>query len=620
MYCSVLNFQFQLKKVEEFTGIKKYPYLESIIKNIPSSPGCYLFFDENGTIIYIGKAKDLKRRVTSYFTKIHDSAKTNVLVKKIRNIEYILVETEQDAFLLENNMIKEHRPRYNVMLKDDKTYPWIVVKNEPFPRVFATRVHVKDRSMYFGPYSSAYMVKVLLKLIRSLYPVRTCNLVLTNERINQGKYKVCLEYHIKNCLGPCEKLQSRGDYNRNIEEIIQILKGNISQLSKKLYNEMQDFSSQLQFEEAQRVKEKYLLLENYKSKSIVSSVTIDDIDVFSFEEHDQSAYINYLHIRNGLIVRGYTFEYKRFLEEPKEEVLALGIIEMRSRFQSNAKEIIVPFLPDITLDGALMIVPQRGEKKKLLALSQKNVRQYKIDKIKQSEHLNSEQRKTRIISTLKDDLHLAVLPVHIECFDNSNIQGTNPVSACVVFKNGKPSKKDYRHFNVKTVVGPNDYDTMYEVMHRRYSRLIEEKQPLPQLIIVDGGKGQLGVGMQVLKELGLYGQIAIIGIAERLEEIYFPNDPVPLYLDKNSESLKLIQHLRDEAHRFGLNFHRSKRSKQQVSSELDSVKGIGEKTKILLLNKYKSVKQIKEASKEEITGLIGKNKARLLIEALKADK
>ena len=601
----------------EFEKIKTNSNLEGIIKNIPSSPGCYLFFDENSVIIYIGKAKDLKRRVNSYFNKTQDSVKTKILVKKIRNIEYIVVENEEDAFLLENNMIKEHRPRYNIMLKDDKTYPWIVVKNESFPRVFSTRTVIRDKSLYFGPYSSVPMIKMLLKLIRNIYPIRTCNLMLTQERINQGKYKVCLQYHIKRCLGSCEKFQSQEDYDRNIAEIIQILKGNISQLSEKLFNEMQDLSLQLKFEEAQKIKDKYLLLENYKSKSVVSSMSLDEIDVFSLDENGQSVYINYLHIRNGLIVRGYTFEYKRFFDEPKEEVLAFGIIEMRGRFRSEAKEIIVPFLPDIVLEGVTMTVPQRGEKHRLLILSKKNVYQYKVDKIKQSQQLSTEQRKTRVITTLKNDLHLSVLPVHIECFDNSNIQGTNSVSACAVFKNGKPSKKDYRHFNVKTVDGPNDFQSMYECVYRRYHRLKEENNPLPQLIVIDGGKGQLNAAVQALKNLDLYGKIAIIGIAKRLEEIYFPNDSIPLYLDKNSESLKLIQQLRDEAHRFGISFHRNQRSKQQTISALDTIKGIGNKTKTILLNEFKSVQKIKEAPFEKISQLIGENRANILMKDLK---
>jgi len=602
--------------MKEFEEIKNYPYLEGIIKNIPSSSGCYLFFDENDVIIYIGKAKDLKRRVSSYFNKNQTYPKTRILVKKIRKIEYIVVESEEDAFLLENNMIKEYQPRYNIMLKDDKTYPWIVVKNEPFPRVFSTRTVVKDKSLYFGPYSSIPMIKVLLKLIRNIYPLRTCNLVLTPDRIDQKKYKVCLQYHIKNCLGPCEKFQSQEDYDKNIAEIIQILKGNISQLSDKLFDEMKDLSQQLRFEEAHRIKEKYLLLENYKAKSVVVSMSFDDMDVFSLDENGQSVYINYLHIRNGLIVRGYTFEYKRFFDEPKEEILAFGIIEMRSRFQSEAKEIIVPFLPDIALAGVTFTVPQRGEKHKLLILSKKNVYQYKVDKIKQSQQLNTEQRKTRVITILKDDLHLSVLPVRIECFDNSNIQGTNSVSACVVFKNGKPSKKDYRHFNVKTVDGPNDFQSMYECVYRRYERLKAENEPMPQLIVIDGGKGQLSAAVQALKTLDLYGEIAIIGIAKRLEEIYFPNDPIPLYLDKNSESLKLIQRLRDEAHRFGITFHRKKRSKQQISSELDRIKGIGDKTKTILLTEFQSVKQIKDAPFEKITELIGEKRASVLKQAL----
>ncbi len=602
--------------MEEFEELKININLGNVIKALPESPGCYLYFDENGTIIYVGKAKNLKKRVSSYFNKTHDNAKTRVLVTKIKRIEYIIVESEQDAFLLENNMIKEHRPRYNVMLKDDKTYPWIVVKNEPFPRVFSTRTFIKDRSMYFGPYSSVNMIRILLNLIKSLYPIRTCNLILTPEKINQKKYKVCLEYHLKNCLGPCESLQTKEDYDKNIAEIIQILKGNITQLTKKLYEEMQQLSSELKFEEAQKIKEKYLLLENYKAKSVVSNVTMDDIDVFSYEENKQSIYINYLNLKNGLVIRSYTIEYKRILNEPKEELMAMGIIELRSRFQSNAKEIIVPFQPDITLNGVTIIVPQRGDKKHLLSLSEKNVKQYKHDKIKQSEQLNSEQRKTRAITTLKNDLHLPDLPVHIECFDNSNIQGTNPVSACVVFKNGKPSKKDYRHFNVKTVEGPNDFQSMYECVYRRYKRLTDEKVSLPQLIIVDGGKGQITSAVMALTDLNLYGKIPLVGIAERLEEIFFPNDPIPLYLDKNSESLKLIQHLRDEAHRFGITFHRQKRSKQQITSELDSIKGIGEKTKLKLLEKFKSVKQIKVAPKEKIVEIIGEKKTEELLKGL----
>ncbi len=593
--------------------------LLSIVSSIPESPGCYLYLDENGAIIYVGKAKNLKKRVSSYFNKAHESGKTRLLVSKIRNIQYIVVESEEDALLLENNMIKEHRPRYNILLKDDKTYPWIVVKNERFPRVFMTRTIVKDKSTYYGPYPSVLTIKLILRLITSLYPVRTCRYPLTKENIERKKFKVCLQYHIKNCLGPCEGLQSEEDYNKNIYVIREILKGNISQVSKQLYDEMQQFASELKFEEAQKIKDKYNLLENYRSKSIVVSPNLNNVDVFSYEKYEQSAYINYLHIVSGLIVQGFTIECKIRMDEPQEEVLGLAIIELRTRFGSEANEVIVPFLPDIDLKGIDFFVPQRGDKKKLLELSQKNARQYRVDQQKQIEKLNPEHRSVRILKTLQKDLHLKDLPVHIECFDNSNIQGTNPVSACVVFKKAKPSKKDYRHFNIKTVIGPDDFSSMYETVFRRYKRLTEEVQPYPQLVVIDGGKGQLHAATDALKDLGLYGQIPIVGIAKRLEEVYFPNDSIPLFLDKDSESLKLIQQLRDEAHRFGITFHRNKRSKQQVVSELDTIKGIGESVKEKLLNKYKSIKKIKEAPKEEIIELIGKYRANLLLKGLKLE-
>lgn len=591
--------------------------LHQIISSIPDSPGCYLYFDEEGTIIYVGKAKNLKKRVSSYFNKTQDSPKTRILVRKIRNIQYIVVDSEEDALLLENNLIKQHKPRYNILLKDDKTYPWIVVKNERFPRVFQTRTYIKDRSTYYGPYPSVQIVKLMLKLISSLYPIRTCRYPLTKENVDKKKFRVCLQYHIKNCLGPCEGLQTEEDYNKNIVSVRHILNGNLNEVSRQMFDEMQRLSSELKFEEAQRLKEKYNLLENYKSKSIVVSSHLNNIDVFSYEENEQSSYINFLHISSGLIVQGYTIEYKNKLREPKEEILALGIAELRTRFGSKAKEIIVPFLPEVDMDGVEFVVPQRGDKKKLLELSERNVQQYKLDQIKQMESLNPEQRGTRVLRTLQNDLHMTELPVHIECFDNSNIQGTNPVSACVVFKKGKPSKKDYRHFNIKTVIGPDDFSSMYETVTRRYKRLLEENQSLPQLIVIDGGKGQLHAATDALKDLNLYGKIAIIGIAKRLEEIYLPNDSIPIYLDKNSEALKLIQHLRDEAHRFGITFHRKKRSKQQVVSELDSIKGIGESIKTVLLNQYRSVKKLKEAPFEDVVALIGKHRATILFEGLK---
>ncbi len=592
------------------------PDLSLIISAIPESPGCYMYLDEMGVIIYVGKAKNLKKRVSSYFNKIQDSPKTRILVRKIRDIKYIVVGSEEDALLLENNMIKEHQPRYNVMLKDDKTYPWIVVKNEPFPRVFLTRTVLKDKSIYFGPYPSVPTVKTMLRLITGMFPVRSCRYPLTKENIQKRKFKVCLQYHIKNCLGPCEGLQPEDDYNKTIVSICEILKGNITQILRKLYDEMLHFSDEMKFEEAQEIKKKYELLENYRAKSIVVSPNLHNVDVFSYESNDQSVYINYLHIVSGLIVQGYTIEYKVRLDEPKEEILGLGITELRTRFKSDAREIIVPFSPDIVLNDVAFTIPLRGDKKKLLELSQKNVMQYKVDQLKQAEKLNPDQRGTRILKTLQTDLHLKELPLHIECFDNSNIQGTNPVSACVVFKKAKPSKKDYRHFNIKTVVGPDDFSSMYETVFRRYSHLVEEEQPLPQLIVIDGGKGQLHAASNALIDMGLYGKIPIIGIAKRLEEIYFPSDPIPLYLDKNSESLRLIQQLRDEAHRFGITFHRQKRSKQQIVSELDDIKGIGDVAKEKLLRKYKSVKKIKEAPLDELIELIGKHRAELLYKGL----
>ncbi len=594
------------------------PNLAQILSSMPDSPGCYIFLDENGTILYIGKAKNLKKRVSSYFNKNHPYPKTRVLVKKIRNIQYVVVESESDALLLENNMIKEHQPRYNIMLKDDKTYPWIVVKNEPFPRVFLTRNKVNDKSTYYGPYPSVGTVKLLLKLITELYPIRTCRYPLTKENIAAKKFKVCLQYHIKKCLGPCEGLQSEADYNQNILFVHEILKGNIHAISKHLYDEMQRFAAELRFEEAELLKKKYRLIENYKAKSVVVNTKLTNIDVFTFDQSDDNdaVYINYLHISSGVIVRGYTIEYKIRMDETREEILALGILELRSRFESQAKLVIVPFLPEIELEGVEFLIPQRGDKKKLLELSEKNVKQYKLDLQKQAEKLNPEQRGVRVLLTLQKDLQLSELPLHIECFDTSNIQGTNPVAACVVFKKGKPSKRDYRHFNIKTVVGPNDFASMHEIVTRRYSRMLAEEESLPQLIVVDGGKGQLSVATDALKTLGLYGKIAIIGIAERLEEIYFPNDPVPLYLDKNSESLKLIQHLRDEAHRFGITFHRQKRSKQQIESELDHIKGIGETLKTKLLIKYKSVSQLKKAPFDEVANLIGRKKAEVLFAGL----
>jgi excinuclease ABC subunit C len=591
--------------------------LSSIIAILPEKPGCYQFFDEKDTIIYVGKAKNLKKRVASYFNKTHDSIKTHVLVRNIRDIKYIIVSSEEDALHLENSLIKQYRPRYNVMLKDDKTYPSIVVKNEYFPRIFQTRNIVRDGSQYYGPYSSVYTAKVMLQMIKEIYPIRVCKYPLTPENIARGQYKVCLQYHIKKCKGPCEGLQSLEEYQSNIVQIKEILKGNISKISKTLYEMMQNYAEELRFEEAQIVKEKYEVVENYRAKSTVVPPMLTNIDVFSFAENERSAYINYMHVGNGAIVQAYTFEYKKKLDEPKEELLGLGIVEMRERFMSTAQEIIVPFLPNIELPGkASFFIPQKGDKRKLLDLSEQNVKQYKLDKLKQAEKLNPEQRTTRILTNMQKDLHMSVLPMHIECFDNSNIQGTNPVAACVVFKKAKPSKKDYRHFHIKTVEGPNDFASMIEVVTRRYTRMVEEEQELPQLIIIDGGKGQLSAAAEVLRNLGLIDKITIVGLAKRLEEIFFPGDSIPLILDKTSETLKIIQHLRDEAHRFGITFHRQMRSKKQILSELDAIKGIGEKTKMLLLQQYKSVKRIREIPFDELKNIIGEAKAILLTNGL----
>jgi excinuclease ABC subunit C len=596
-------------------------HLNLILATLPERPGCYRFFDENEKVIYVGKAKNLKRRVSSYFHKNHIQNKTEVLVKQIRDIKYIVVETEEDALLLENNLIKQDRPRYNVLLKDDKTYPSIIIKNEYFPRVFQTRNIVKDGSLYFGPYASVYIVKTMLQMIKSIYKIRTCKYLLTPESIAQGRYKVCLEYHIKQCNAPCVGLISLEEYNEQISEIKEILKGNSSRIAHHLLEQMRDLSMQMRFEEAQKIKEKYNVIENYRSRSTVAPPSLYNIDVFSFDENNLSAYINYMHIGNGAIVHVYTLEYKKKLDEPREELLGLGIIEMRKRFDSKAREIIVPFLPNIRIsDKIIYTIPQKGEKKKLLNLSIQNVKQYKVDSFKKTEKLNPEQYTTCLLKTMQDDLQLPVLPMQIECFDNSNIQGTNPVAACVVFKKGNPSKKDYRHYHIKTVVGPDDFASMREVVTRRYTRLLEGNQPLPQLIVIDGGKGQLNVATEVLRKLNLLDKISIIGLAKRLEEIFFPGDPEPLLLNKTSETLKVIQHLRDEAHRFGITFHRHIRNQKQALSELDTIKGIGEKTKVLLLKKYKNIKRLREASVNELIGIVGKSKTEMLVKGLGKDQ
>jgi excinuclease ABC subunit C len=591
-------------------------HLDLILATIPEKAGCYQFFDENAVIIYVGKAKNLKRRVSSYFRKEHFHNKTRILVKQIKDIKYIVVDSEEEALLLENNLIKQYRPRYNVLLKDDKTYPSIVVKNEYFPRVFQTRNIVKDGSQYFGPYASVYIAKTMLQMIKFIYKPRTCKYPLTPESVVQGRHKICLEYHIKRCNAPCIGLISLEEYNERISEIKEILKGNSSRITNLLLAQMKYLSEEMRFEEAQIIKEKYDVIESYRARSTVTP-SLHNIDVFSFDENEKSAYINYMYIGNGAVVHVYTLEYKKKLDEPKEEILGLGIIEMRDRFNSQAREIIVPFLPDTKIsDQIVYTIPQKGDKKKLLNLSLKNVKQYKVDSLKKAEKFNPEQRTTRLLKTMQEDLHLPVLPMHIECFDNSNIQGTSPVAACVVFKKAKPSKKDYRHYHIKTVVGPDDFASMEEIVTRRYTRLSEENQSLPQLIVIDGGKGQLNIATAVLDKLNLHDKISIIGLAKRLEEIFCPGDPVPLILDKTSETLKIIQHLRDEAHRFGITFHRNIRSKKQVVSELDAIKGIGEKTKTILLKKYKSVKRLQEVPLNELVELIGKAKAESLKKGL----
>ena len=592
-------------------------YITSLLSTIPEKPGCYQYYDAKGTVIYVGKAKNLRKRISSYFQKEHENRKTRVLVKQIYDLRYIVVDSEADALLLENNLIKQYRPRYNVLLKDDKTYPSIVIKNEPFPRIFQTRNIIRDGSLYYGPYSSVHFIRTLLHLIKELYPIRNCKHALTPEAIGSGKYKVCLQYHIKRCKAPCVGMQLAEEYNRNIADIKEILKGNSSKVSELLLERMKVLAEEMRFEEAQEVKRQYDLVESFRLKSTVVPM-LHNVDVFSLDENETSFFINYMHVGSGAIVQVYTIEYQKKLDdEQKEYVLGLGIVEMRERFRSHANEIIVPFIPEgVFPEGISFTVPQRGDKRKLLELSLQNAKQYKVDKLKRSEKFNPEQRATRLLTTIQKDLHLPVLPMQIECFDNSNIQGTNPVAACVVFKKAKPSKKDYRHFHIKTVVGPDDFASMREIVTRRYTRLLEEKAQLPQLIIIDGGKGQLNAATEVLRELNLLGKITIVGLAKRLEEIFYPGDPFPLVLDKTSETLKVIQHLRDEAHRFGITFHRHMRSKGQIVSELDTIKGIGEKTKEALLKKYKSVKRIREVPSAELEELIGKKKAALVAEGL----
>ena len=582
--------------------------LELQIKTLPNEPGVYQYFDKEDVIIYVGKAKNLKKRVASYFTKNHENGKTRVLVKKIVRIKHILVDTETDALLLENNLIKKYKPRYNVLLKDDKSYPWICIKKERFPRIFMTRRVIKDGSEYYGPYTSVRTVKVLLDLIKELYPLRTCNYDLSQKNINEGKYKVCLEYHLKNCKGACEALETEASYNSSITEIRSIIKGNFKESLERFQKMMLNFAEQMEFEEAQKIKEKLDLLSNYQSKSTIVNPSINNVDVFSIISDETHGYANFLKISNGSIIQSHTTEIKKKLDETDKELLELFIVEIRQRFESQSPEIYVPFKVDLG-ESVKVTIPKLGDKKRIVELSERNAKYYRQEQFKQIKIVDPDRHVKRIMAQMKKDLRLKEEPRHIECFDNSNIQGTNPVAACVVFKDGKPSKKEYRHYNIKTVEGPDDFASMEEVVYRRYKRLLTEGESLPQLIIIDGGKGQLSSALKSLDILGLRGKIAIIGIAKRLEEIYYPDDPIPLYLDKKSETLKITQYLRNEAHRFGITFHRNKRSKSAIQSELEQIPTIGKQTITTLLRKFKSAKRVKEASFEEIKEVIGDSRA-----------
>jgi len=582
--------------------------LDIQLKTLPNAPGVYQYFDANDVILYVGKAKDLKKRVSSYFTKKHENGKTRVLVKKISSIKHIVVTTETDALLLENNLIKKYKPRYNVMLKDDKSYPWICIKKERFPRVFQTRRIIKDGSEYFGPYTSVKTVYTLLDLIKGLFPLRTCNYDLAEEKIQSKKYKVCLEYHIGNCKGACEGLETQEEYDENIKAIRKILKGNFKDSLLQFKNQMKQLAKDMHFEDAQKVKEKIEILENYQAKSTIVNPKISNVDVFSIVSDESYAYINFLQLSYGSIIRSHTLELKKKLEETDNDLLTLAITEIRQRFNSASKEIYTPFKVELGRD-IKVTVPKLGDKKHILDLSIRNAKYYRMDRFKQIKIIDPDRHANRIMAQMKVDLRLSDEPRHIECFDNSNIQGTNPVAACVVFKNGKPSKKEYRHFNIKTVEGPDDFASMEEVVYRRYKRLLEEDQPLPQLIIIDGGKGQLSSALKSLDKLNLRHEIAIIGIAKRLEELFYPDDPIPLYLDKKGETLKVIQRLRNEAHRFGIEHHRNKRSKNALTTELETIPGIGQKTMIDLIKQFKSAKRVSYAKLDELEEVVGASRA-----------
>ena len=583
--------------------------IEIQLSTLPDNPGVYQFYDADEKILYVGKAKNLKKRVASYFTKTHEYGKTRVMVKKIRGIRHIVVPTESDALLLENNLIKKYRPRYNVLLKDDKSYPWICIKNERFPRIFPTRKLIKDGSEYFGPYTSMKTVRTLLDLVKSVYPLRTCNYDLSQEKIDAGKYKVCLEYHLGNCKAPCEGMQNAEDYHAQIDDIREIIKGNFKSSLQYFKHRMKALAADMQFEEAQVIKEKIVVLENYQVKSTIVNPKINNVDVFSIISDESHAYVNFLQLSHGSIIRSHTLEIKKKLDESDVDLLQLAIIEIRQRFDSRSTEIYLPF--EVAVEPYLKVtVPKLGDKKKIVELSERNAKFFRQERFKQIKIVDPDRHSNRIMAQMQKDLRLSAEPRHIECFDNSNIQGSNPVAACVVFRNGKSSKKEYRHYNIKTVDGPDDFASMEEVVYRRYKRLLAEEASLPQLIVIDGGKGQLSSALKSLDVLGLRGTIAIIGIAKRLEEIYFPGDPIPLYLDKKSESLKIIQQLRNEAHRFGIAFHRNKRSKAAINSELESIEGVGEKTAQELLKTFKSVKRIKEVSVEKLAETVGMAKAK----------
>lgn len=592
--------------------------LEVQIKSLPTSPGVYQYYDRSDQLLYIGKAKNLKKRVASYFTKNHENGKTRVLVKKISHVKHIVVETESDALLLENNLIKKYQPRYNVLLKDDKTYPWICIKKEPFPRVFLTRNVLKDGSEYFGPYTSVKTARALLSLIKELYPLRTCAYHLSEENIRAKKYKICLEYHIKNCKGACEGLQPEEEYEKDIREIRNILKGHFKSSLKSFEALMLDFAERAEYEEAQKIKEKIELLANHQARSTVVHPSISNVDVFSIVSDESFAYVNFLKMVNGAIIQSHTVEIKKKLDEDDKSLLEMAIIEIRDRFNSTSKEVFTPFR--VTAGELFKVtVPKLGDKKRIVDLSLRNAKYFRQERFKQIQIVDPDRHSKRIMLQMQKDLRLKAPPIHIECFDNSNIQGSNPVAACVVFKNGKPDKKEYRHFNIKTVTGPDDYASMEEVVHRRYKRLLDEERDLPQLIVIDGGKGQLSSALKSLEVLGLRGKIAIIGIAKRLEEIYYPGDPVPLYLDKKSETLKIIQQLRNEAHRFGITHHRNKRSKGAIQTDLSNINGVGEKTILALLKKFRSIKRLKNATFDELVQLIGRDKAQKVCDHLKIE-